>query len=68
MPPLQNKVRRLYFIYCKFYVAEGLSQKNRSYLRTIQPQHRSNNCFYYTPFGALRCKYHITKDGETDTR
>ena len=25
--PLQNKVRRLYFIFCIFYVAEGLSQK-----------------------------------------
>jgi hypothetical protein len=22
-PPLQNKVRRLYFIFCKFYVAAG---------------------------------------------
>ena len=33
--PLQNKVRRLYFIFCIFYVDEGLSQKEPlSNLRT----------------------------------
>ena len=68
MPLCKIKLDASTLSIASFTWLKGLSQKNRSYLRTIQPQHRSNNCFYYIPFEALHCKYNITKDGETCTR
>ena len=35
--------------------------------KTMQPQHRLNNCLYHTPFRALHCKCCIANVRETDT-
>ena len=65
MPPLQIKVRCLYFIFCKFYVADRAFEIEP--FLYIQPQQRLNNCLYDTPFGALRWKCRIANVRETDT-
>ena len=53
---LQNKVRHLYFIFCKFYVASRAFAKNRFLTNEHQPQHRLTHC-RLTHSGALLCTY-----------
>ena len=44
--PLQNKVRRLYFIFCMFYVAARAFVKEQFLTYELQPQHQLNNCLF----------------------
>jgi hypothetical protein len=63
--PLQHKDRCLEFITCNFCVAFRGFAKEPFLPTNVKPQHRLNNCLYYTPFGALRC--HTAKVRETYT-
>ena len=53
MPHCKTKLDALYFIFCMFYVASRAFVKNRFLPTNIQPQHRLNNCLYYTLFKTL---------------
>ena len=68
MPPCKLKFRRLYFIFCKFYMADWGFGREPFLSYEKKPQHQLGNCLYYTPFGALRCKrFRIANVRETDT-
>jgi hypothetical protein len=57
--PLQNKVRRFYFMFAIFTWLLGLSHKNRFLPTNMKPQRWLTYCCFESPLRALCCRHHI---------
>src|ERR1044071_5692588 len=66
---MQSKVKMsFYFSLCKFYVAaRGFERENRFYPAEKHATTPSPIRLYYTPVGALRCKYLRIANAERQT-
>ena len=56
--PCKIKLDASTFLFAILRGCRGLSRITVSTYE-LQPQRRYSNCLYYTPYGALHCKYHI---------